>query len=327
MRSASMELKQVSGRPVPRFIIWNTKGDGYGLFPADERTIFGLVSSPRMRAAAYINSYEQMLNGRLHAPDQLLHFMAALMLEKESLNQSMLAGYIGEIYWRYLGAEARTAFAQAWEEGLWQGMLAQQDAGSRKIFFRLFQNLATTSAGLDRLYTTWSSRTPPPGLTLNDDEYTSLALQLAVKAHPDTSILKAQLARLTNADRRARLQFLIPALSGETAVRDSFFASLRDPLVRKNESWVADALGYLHHPLRAASSIRYLEESLSLLEEIQRTGDIFFPSAWLNSTLGGHRSKEAADIVRRFLDTHPDYPLPLKRKILQAADGLFRGAE
>ena len=137
-------------------------------------------------------------------------------------------------------------------------------------------------------------------------------------------MLSTELDRITNNDRKERLQFLMPAVSKDEKQRDAFFASLKNLSIRKKESWVADALGYLHHPLRVESSIKYLKTSLAMLEEIQRTNDIFFPGAWLNGSLGGYGSKEAADIVRTFLKTHPNYNAQLKRKILQAADPLFR---
>ncbi|HWJ92740.1 MAG TPA: hypothetical protein VNR87_16600, partial [Flavisolibacter sp.] len=93
---------------------------------------------------------------------------------------------------------------------------------------------------------------------------------------------------------------------------------------RKKESWVADALGYLHHPLRTATSEKYLQASLDMLEEIQKTGDIFFPGTWLSTSFGSYTSPAAAAIVRNFLSAHPDYNPRLKAKILQAADPLFR---
>ena len=66
---------------------------------------------------------------------------------------------------------------------------------------------------------------------------------------------------------------------------------------------------------------------MELVEEIQRTGDIFFPSGWLDATLGGHNSDDAADTVREFLEgLGPDYPRRLREKILQSADMLFRSA-
>jgi aminopeptidase N len=58
---------------------------------------------------------------------------------------------------------------------------------------------------------------------------------------------------------------------------------------------------------------------LEIIEEIQRTGDIFFPLDWCNSLLSGQRSKEAAQAVRQFLDTHPELSNNLRGKILQAA--------
>jgi aminopeptidase N len=63
---------------------------------------------------------------------------------------------------------------------------------------------------------------------------------------------------------------------------------------------------------------------LDMLEEIQRTNDIFFPGTWMNATLGSYQSAEAATIVRNFLEAHPVYNPQLRMKILQAADPLFR---
>jgi aminopeptidase N len=76
--------------------------------------------------------------------------------------------------------------------------------------------------------------------------------------------------------------------------------------------------------MRTAQSTHYIEPSLELLEEIQVTGDIFFPSAWLNATLASHSSEAAASTVRSFLAARPDYNPQLRMKILQAADPLLR---
>jgi aminopeptidase N len=63
-----------------------------------------------------------------------------------------------------------------------------------------------------------------------------------------------------------------------------------------------------------------------LLREIQSTGDIFFPQRWMDVTLGGHRSQEAATIVHDFLAYEPQLPQRLQWDILTAADGLFRAS-
>ena len=141
-------------------------------------------------------------------------------------------------------------------------------------------------------------------------------------------ILRQQIDRTKNPDRKARLQFIVPALSDDPAERDRFFESLKNAANRRRESWVLDGVGYLHHPLRAAASEKYLRSSLELLQEIQRTGDIFFPKRWMDATLSGHRSAAAARVVRSFVDRLPrGYPDRLRRVILSSADNLFRAAK
>jgi aminopeptidase N len=64
-----------------------------------------------------------------------------------------------------------------------------------------------------------------------------------------------------------------------------------------------------------------------MLDAIQRTGDIFFPSDWTSAVLGGHNSAVAAQTVTGFLAAHPDYPPRLRRVIEQQSDQLIRAAK
>jgi aminopeptidase N len=79
--------------------------------------------------------------------------------------------------------------------------------------------------------------------------------------------------------------------------------------------------------LRAETSVGYIPESLALLEELQRTGDIFFPKGWLDATLGYYRSPEAGDAVRAYLEQNKDLRQDLRNKLLQSADMLFRAEQ
>ena len=73
-----------------------------------------------------------------------------------------------------------------------------------------------------------------------------------------------------------------------------------------------ESLQYLNHPLREAHARRFVRPALDLLREIQQTGDIFFPTRWMESTLAGHRSPEVAATVREFLAENPQYPERLR---------------
>ena len=155
-----------------------------------------------------------------------------------------------------------------------------------------------------------------------------MAAELALRdpAHA-AEIVQDQFGRFQNADRKARFAFAMPALSNDSRVRDRFFESLGDVNNRRHEAWVLDAVRYLHHPLRAAASKRYVPRALALTREIQDTGDIFFPKRWADATLSGYQSVQTAAEVRTFIDRLPeDYPPRLRGVLLASADPLFRAA-
>ena len=85
-----------------------------------------------------------------------------------------------------------------------------------------------------------------------------------------------------------------------------------------------EALASLHHPSRREHSVKYLPRTLELLQEVQRTGDIFFPVGWLQASFANHNSAEAAAAATEFLAARPDYSAQLKMKILQATDAAVR---
>ena len=170
----------------------------------------------------------------------------------------------------------------------------------------------------------WSGEETIPSLPLSENDLISLAAELALRTPAKAdAILQEQLTRIDNPDRKARFEFVLPALSADADERDGFFESLKDPVNREREPWVLDGVGYLHHPLRRESSLHYLRPSLELLGEIQRTGDIFFPQRWLGATLDTHNSSAAAAIVREFIEAEPDLSERLMGKLLQSADPLF----
>lgn len=330
--SVNMNTQQVivdsaKGKPVPEFILFNSSGRGYALFPVDTKMLFRLTAlkSPVMRASAYINLYENMLSKKDVTPKQLMEVYKTLLAkETEELNLRLITGQMADIFWRLILPAERANEATALETILWETMQNETVANKKKILFKTYQSIALGKEAQDTLYAIWKSEKPPKGVKLTEEDYTSLALTLAVKDYPEAGILQQQLSRIQNPDRRNRLQFLMPALSADSTVRDAFFASLKDQKNREKEAWVTTALDYLHHPLRAQTSQKYLKQSLGLLQEIQMTGDIFFPGAWLQSTFGSYQTPEAANVVRGFLKDHPDYNARMKAKILQATDPLFR---
>lgn len=320
-------LKAATGLAKPSFILFNSDGMGYGLFPADKAMAGSLFSleSPLQRASAYINAYENMLAGRAFKPDELLKlYQQGISIEKNELNLRLLTGYISTIYWTFLLQADRLALSSELEQALWTSMEQQTAANNKKILFSTYQNVYLSTESKSRIYQVWLTQKPPEGVTLAEDDYTSMALSIALKSDTITQVLKHQQNRIINAERKSRLSFLMPALSLNVQERDAFFNSLADRKNRAKEAWVTSALAYLNHPLRQTTSVKYLPKSLEMVEEIQRTGDIFFPQSWLAAIFSNYQTKQAYHIVSAFLKQHPDYNPKLKDKILQATDNLYR---
>ena len=331
MLRTQLRLRAAEGRPAPQYVLLNALGEGYGLFPLDAQALphLGELKNPVMRAAAYINLNENLLAGQAGAPAQVLALLRPLLAhEPEELNLGLLLDQVANVFWRFTPPAERPALAASLEPELWAAVQQVGPPNLKKLLLKAYAGLALSREAQDRLHEIWQTKQPPAGVVLTEDDYTDLAATLAVRAYPDyVQILQTQLARIQNPDRRQRLQYLLPSLSNDVAVRDEFFAGLSDAKNREKEAWVASALAYLHHPLRVAASEKYLPQSLVLVEELQRTGDIFFPQTWLAATLRWYRTPTAAATVRQFLQERPNYPAPLRAKIEQSADNLYRAAK
>ncbi len=327
MTDANISIKEAVGMTKPDYILFNSNGIGYGLFPTDKQLLPNLYRIPGalQRASTYIAAYENMLAGRYFKPQELLQiFTDGLTQEKDEMNLRLITGYLTTVYWNFVKPQTRKELSASLETTLWQAMAQQPQSNHKKILFRAYQDIFQSNEAYNNLYQIWRQQQPPAGVKLSEDDYTSLASSLALRSDTPSAILQEQQQRIKNTDRKQRLAFLMPALSNNQQERDNFFASLADRKNRQKEAWVISALAYLHHPLRQSTSVKYIPQSLALVEEIQKTGDIFFPQSWLSATLGSYQSPEAAQDVRDFLQAHPKYNPKLRGKILQAADNVFR---
>ncbi|WP_407509169.1 M1 family metallopeptidase [Elizabethkingia anophelis] len=321
------DIPELKGRQKPLFVLQNSSGIGYGVFNVDNDLIsgFSLIKDPVSRASAYISLYENMLGGSGITPQELLHFFAG-QLQKESteLNLRLITGYISGIYWGFLTESIRNKEFESLENIVWNALQKQAAVNNKKNLFDCYQGIFRSRKAYDNLYTIWKSQTAPQGITLNDEDFTNLALALSLRNNNNNDLLQEQLTRIKNPDRINRFKIIMKAASSDKKIRDEFFNSLAERQNRSNESAVGSALGYLHHPLRQHTSINYLPKTLELLKEIQKTGDIFFPDNWLRSTFSSYQNPKALIVVNRFIQQNPDYNSILKNKILQATENLRR---
>jgi aminopeptidase N len=334
---ASVDVSAAQGMPAPLYVLPNGEGIAYGGFHLDPSSRAWLTTkladipgaaNALTRGSAWTALWEEMLDAEV-APDALIELaLRALPRETDELNVQQMLGGLSQAYWRFIPEERRLALAPRVERVLRAGLAAARTRSLKGSYFSTLRSVALTRPTLAWLTAVWKRQARVPGLTFSETDDIALAQDLALRAVPGwKEMLERQAVRTKNPDRQARLRFVMPALSDDPAERSRFFASLGAIANRQHEAWVLDGLRSLHHPLRAASSAAFIQPSLEMLQEIQRTGDIFFPKRWMDATLGGHRSPAAAQTVRAFADTlPPGYPDRLRRIILSSADDLFRSA-
>lgn len=317
----------------PRFLLPGADGVSYGRMHLDSASRTALLTSaatlrtPLWRATAWSALFESMLGGD-PAPRALADaLIRAIPDEPDDLVLQQLLGLLETTYWRFLPPGPRLTLAPRIEGTLRTSLERAESAGRKGTFWNTLVDVTLSDSGVAWLERIWRHRSPPAGLPLSESQYISLAEALALRSpgHGET-ILTTQEGRITNPDRLARFQFVRQALTHDAAAQDVFMARLARVEERRREPWVLSAVGYLNHPLRAPASERFLHPSLELVEEIQATGDIFFPLGWMQAVMGGHQSRGAAEIVARYLAEHPQMPPRLQAKMLQAADNLFRAA-
>ena len=270
-----------------------------------------------VRCSILMTLYENMMNGTV-TPDWLSRsLLSYLPTEINPLLFSLSMGYLS-------GSLRLMSHHPQELESVLRSMISTNRSESFRLqAFRMLLSQARTQSTAYWLYDIWKTRHAPEGCSLSENDYVSLSYELAVRMPERAdSIVAEQYGRLTNPDRKAQYKFISPAVSPLESVRDSVFNALMIAENRRIEPWASSALYYLNHPLRQDESIKYIRPALEKLQEVQRTGDIFFPSSWVGSLLQGHNTQAAREEVDSFLTV--DYPKMLGLKIKQRADHLYR---
>ena len=331
LKDKQIKIVAAKGMAKPNYVLPNGVGVGYGNFKMDSSSrTFLLEQLPQiddsyLRGIVWLNLWDDMLEGNIKPIDMIDLCIAALRTENDILNIQRILSRLNSTFWNFLNHEQRIAIAADIESILMAQMNEAATLTNRAMYFRSFRSMVITDNGYQWLKSIWMKTNSIKGLTLSERDYTAIATELALRDRDDNQdILAMQLDRISNPDRKSRFKFIMPSLSSDLQVRDQFFTLIKKEESRAVEPWVQSAVAYLHHPLRSKEAEKYIRPSLDLLEEIQRTGDIFFPARFINATLSGHQSEKAKEIVNKFLDQNPDYSYPLRLKILQAADNLYR---
>ena len=311
----------------PGQVLYNTNGFGYGVFPIykDEIYTYKDIKDEVSRGYQFINLYENMLLGEIAPLEVYKFYLEDLRVEKNELILDYISGRLNTIFWKFLNEKQKEDWLPITEKILKEALSKNKTKNIKKIVYNLLSQVGYNTSSQRTLFALWSKKGNVKNLFLNENDYTALAMKLAIYKHPKAKeILEEQQIRISNPDRSKRFSWLLPSLAPKSTDRDVFMLTLLNKENREKESWVEAALNNIHHPLRQTAASKHLRPILEQLEEVQLTGDIFFPKGWLASSLGNYSSKEAFNIAQEFIANNPNYNPSLINKLLQITDDIER---
>jgi len=297
---------------------------GYGLFRMNGQQInywmnhTSELENPLLRGRSTINLYENFWDGTIDPTKYINFLLRSIYTEDEPLLINLYANQLKSIFWKTIPQDSWLRISKEVTKTVLNKAKAIDNVATKKTLLSLWMNIALDTQSYQQMASLCDKENTFYGAELSDRNRIDLAAQLAIKQFPNWEVCYNKVInQIQNDDLKNRMIFTLNALSNNTKERDLFWASFSVKDNRAKENWVELSLSYLHHPLRQQHSIHYLMKSIEMLEEIQMTGDIFFPFGWLQNSVGMYSSQNVVDIVDEFLIKHPNYPDHLKKKILQ----------
>ncbi len=278
------------------------------------------------KAYSWIVIHEQFINNRLNMDRYLSKLIQVIPDEDDPLILNLLLSYVQEAFNKFSSSPEHQAFLIEFENMLWESIQSRPNQ-LKKYFFNSLLSIGQSIEILSKMANTLAMDNVIP-IALSEQDRISTVYRLALMQYPGwESILYNETQKLRNPDYIKRVNFTAQFLTGDLSTRDSLFLLFSDPIYREHEPWVTEAMRLLNHPFRRDHALKYIQPALEWLEDIQKTGDIFFPKRWLDALFSGHNSPEAVTITKTFLNERPDYPITLKRKILQSVDLVERASK
>ena len=319
----------------PSYIFPNMDGKGYGRFVLTQKQLKGILATqvdkrgrlPKdmpvwaglpdvNRLAVLMTLYENYWMKNVDEEKLVVSMLRGLAMEKNPLVASACCGYLSCIV-RNMPKDKR----EKHERELFEMSRKHEMPAVRQLLLKRLYGTAHSKEVVDSLYEMWNRQSEP---LLNERDYMAMSYHLALML-PDQwkEITEKQLSRLTSDDRKNEYRFICRACHPDVTMQDELFEELKQKENRRTEPWASTLLALLNDEIREPRNNKYVLPGLELLQEVQQTGDIFFPSDWLYALLSGHRSEEAKNIVDTFVRSHPHYPQKLKNKLLEGAFGLY----
>ena len=324
---------EVSVKGKPQFIVPNFNGQGYGHFTlSDEyarRLPDRLLCTPddAQRLALVCTLFDNYLIGRMSG-SYFSELYRMMLKEQNPLILSTAAKHM-----MYIARHADAKGRRMLEHSMVDLVSNNKTPECRQHIVRQLCQGASSQPAVDLVNRIWQQHRDQ---LFSDRDYMQMAYYLAMmKPQQWRQIINTQRSRLTDGDLRREFDYVSQACNPSQVEQLNQFQTMLELYKLQQfttqttngnqqtspgpEPWVVQKLALLCHDQRQPQNLLYLKPGLSILENLQKTGGIFFPTHWLQALLENRTDSEARREVDRFLSENPDMPSYLRRKILEHA--------
>jgi aminopeptidase N len=334
--AGATHVREAVGRPRPDFVFANYEDYGYGRFLLDEESraaVVGKIGTIRddfLRALLWGSLWDSVREAEMRPADFVELAVRESARERDDVALQFVLSRALTAFTLYLSSEQRERLAPRFEAMLRERMLHAETAGLRITYFRAYREAATTAAAHGDLFKILRGELKVPGMTLRTrDRYDILRALLSVYAAPGDANGRAvaeyasRLRAEDASDDARRYAYAAAAAAPDPAVKKRYFDQyLNDRELP--ESWIEASLPAFNAPRQSELTLPYLAPALGELPRLKRTRKIFFVNGWLASFIGGQCGERALSAVSDFLSREKALDEDLRRKVLEASDGLDR---
>ena len=301
----------------PGYIIPNYNGNGYGHFTLDDvytkklahRLI--VTRDDLQRYSLLLTLHDNYLAGRI-SPSYFGELYRDMLKEKNPLIIQTCVDHMFKIAFDQPERERQTL-----EQCMMDLIPENRSTDCRRTIIRKMSRYATSPEVLSQIYQIWSKHNDP---IFDEHDYMEMAYRLAIMRPGEwQQILDSERQRLGNDLLRQEFDYVCRGCTPDSRAQRDLFNELLRPENRKQEPWALHLLALLNTDVRESASNVYITSSLSSLDYLQQTSDIFFCTDWLKALLSERKSQEARRLVEKHLKDHPDMKPQLRNKILEAS--------
>ena len=314
------------------FVFPNYQDYGYGIFLLDEKSRAYVLENIQnekddfLRSMMWGSLWDSVRFYELAPEDYVKLVIKNLGGETDESTLATLLNRVSTAMNYYLTDAQAEQFATEIEKILLNKINNAATLGQRITFYRAFVSNASTENARKVLKDILSGKMKIKELDLKAKDKFDIVTKLIILGDTDGLKLLAELEKSETGDAAKRYAY---AAKAGIPTKENKLKYWKDFTENKeiSESYIESAFNVWNTPKHADLTLPYLKKALAELPNLKKNRKIFFVNGWLSSFIGGQKSKEALEIVNKFLADNPDLDRDLRLKILENADNLERAVK